>query len=1319
MLPLDRALADSQINELLGAIRRATRTAMEALGGQQPSDRPTAVARCFDALGLEAIGPDLFRAPGWTPESPPVYLAYSESDGDVAIVRPLGWRDAAADPELPRRLLLETGSLPTGGYAFARLDDEDLAVFVDHLATQSLDESELRMSLYSARLAGARLGTDAASAADTAPCAEPSRDVVETVHDGLLRRPTGWFRPARGAQADPAWIREGGSPCVARFDRHRGVLVLARALRSFVGSFPLDAAERLLRTNLGLLEGSISLLRDGGEGILVLLRRLCYEDLDRVELDRALSFIERVRFSWAREGRSARELLGSLERAERPAAAAAAPAPPRPSARPRLPETIALGSLESGDAFELPVSDFLTHAFVCGCSGSGKTIVCKNLIEELALAGVPSIVVDLKGDLSSLACVPDDTAPDAIARYLTRLHGRLTDPLRDEIARAAQRTAELYAQAGRNVNDLRRMSEGVAWRIFTPRSDHGIQLSLSPLGRFELGTLGQGDGILGNRSVHELVEANLHTIVDHLQLSEVDAETLVAALIQLLETAHRQGLSLQGIDGIETLVRLLFEVGEHAERINFLPTDWAIDSRDAQRYARVMNARLGGTFRYWFDGEALSVDDLLVASDGRTPINIVNLSLLSSVRDQAYAIAQINSQIIEWMRRQPGASRPRLLYCIDEIAQEGGRGAVLPPHPYNPITKPGLTVLLRQGRAFGVSCLLATQNAKDIDYKALGQCDTWVIGRLKTTADLDRLGLGLEAAAEIGVPGEPSEPLGDVAQRSAGLAPGQFLAKTRTRGVATFRQRWIRSLHERLTPEMVQGYMRIEELVVDRAIESARKSWNRGETGRAIATLDDAIEKHPYYSRRAEARLVLCEWLFRTSQWSRAADHAAALRETVRSRAGFELVHYYEGLALKELDRLDDARVALERFVASAAAQESELGQRCREYLVDLYVAQDDYETLEQKTEEEPSRPGRSRLLAFCRAMLGALSFWPALRGRTEEVTVVEDADLETGELRVARKRERNLHAYAAEIQRHLADLPLSAPPVETVSTEERRSLDAIAARIALDQEARREREAQLAEILADAEAHIDDADWTSASEAIDAARKLVHSTGLPSGDLERVISLYRGATTVGRRSLRDWLLQLDPFRFELEVAMLFRCMGYEARATQRSGDGGVDVFATYRNRRYVIQCKRYRHPVPPGAIRELATAARDYDADEAIFVTTSRFTEGCQEEASRHDIQLIDLERLLELYAARARRSRAEGTASDATPDAPAPNAPARERVLEVLAGPEPLSARQVARAARIPFGDCQRVLRALVAEGHVEKSGRARGTRYARRCG
>ena len=44
-------------------------------------------------------------------------------------------------------------------------------------------------------------------------------------------------------------------------------------------------------------------------------------------------------------------------------------------------------------------------------------------LEQMALAGVPSIVIDLKGDLSSLACVPEGASTADVARDLIRLHG--------------------------------------------------------------------------------------------------------------------------------------------------------------------------------------------------------------------------------------------------------------------------------------------------------------------------------------------------------------------------------------------------------------------------------------------------------------------------------------------------------------------------------------------------------------------------------------------------------------------------------------------------------------------------------------------------------------------------------------------------------------------------------------------------------------------------------------------------------------------------------------------------------------------------------
>src|SRR5436189_4375480 len=46
--------------------------------------------------------------------------------------------------------------------------------------------------------------------------------------------------------------------------------------------------------------------------------------------------------------------------------------------------------------------DLVTHAVCVGMTGSGKTGLCIGLLEEAAIDGVPSIVIDPKGDLSNL-----------------------------------------------------------------------------------------------------------------------------------------------------------------------------------------------------------------------------------------------------------------------------------------------------------------------------------------------------------------------------------------------------------------------------------------------------------------------------------------------------------------------------------------------------------------------------------------------------------------------------------------------------------------------------------------------------------------------------------------------------------------------------------------------------------------------------------------------------------------------------------------------------------------------------------------------------
>jgi type IV secretory pathway VirB4 component len=44
--------------------------------------------------------------------------------------------------------------------------------------------------------------------------------------------------------------------------------------------------------------------------------------------------------------------------------------------------------------------DLCTHAVVVGMTGSGKTGLCIDLLEEAAMDNIPAVVIDPKGDIS-------------------------------------------------------------------------------------------------------------------------------------------------------------------------------------------------------------------------------------------------------------------------------------------------------------------------------------------------------------------------------------------------------------------------------------------------------------------------------------------------------------------------------------------------------------------------------------------------------------------------------------------------------------------------------------------------------------------------------------------------------------------------------------------------------------------------------------------------------------------------------------------------------------------------------------------------------
>jgi hypothetical protein len=78
-----------------------------------------------------------------------------------------------------------------------------------------------------------------------------------------------------------------------------------------------------------------------------------------------------------------------------------------------------------------------------------------------------------------------------------------------------------------------------------------------------------------------------------------------------------------------------------------------------------------------------------------------------------FVVTLVATELVAWMRRQPGTTSLRALFYMDEVF------GFFPPTALPP-SKPPLLTMMKQARAFGLGVVLATQNPVDLDYKGLG-----------------------------------------------------------------------------------------------------------------------------------------------------------------------------------------------------------------------------------------------------------------------------------------------------------------------------------------------------------------------------------------------------------------------------------------------------------------------------------------------------------------------------------------------------------------------------------------------------------------------
>ena len=130
---------------------------------------------------------------------------------------------------------------------------------------------------------------------------------------------------------------------------------------------------------------------------------------------------------------------------------------------------------------------------------------------------------------------------------------------------------------------------------------------------------------------------------------------------------------------------------------------------------------------------------MLYTSTGKPRLSIFSIAHLGDA-ERMFFVSLLLNQVLGWVRTQSGTTSLRAILYMDEIF------GYFPPVA-NPPSKLPLLTLLKQGRAFGLGVVLATQNPVDLDYKGLANTGTWFIGRLQTERDKARVLDGLEGVA--------------------------------------------------------------------------------------------------------------------------------------------------------------------------------------------------------------------------------------------------------------------------------------------------------------------------------------------------------------------------------------------------------------------------------------------------------------------------------------------------------------------------------------------------------------------------------------------
>ncbi len=376
--------------------------------------------------------------------------------------------------------------------------------------------------------------------------------------------------------------------------------------------------------------------------------------------------------------------------------------------------------------------DLTTHGVITGMTGSGKTGLGVILLEEAALQGIPAIVVDPKGDLTNLLLHFPDLLPEDFNPWVDR------DAARREgisVEEAAEGAAKLWknglASYGIEKPQLEALSNAVEFAVYTPGSDAGLPVSI--LASFSAPEIPWE----GNKEIlRDKISSTVTAVLGLIGFRDIDPVRSKEHILlsNIFEHAWKDGQDLD----MPTLITHV--QSPPFDKLGVFSLDQFYPQDERFELAMLLNNFLAApAFQTWLEGASLDIGAILFTPDGKPRHSVFYLAHLSD-QERMFFVTLLYTAIETWMRTQKGSGSLRAMVYFDEIA------GYLPPVS-NPPSKSIILRMLKQARAFGVGLILATQNPVDLDYKALSNAGTWMVGKLQTDQDKARLLDGLEGAA--------------------------------------------------------------------------------------------------------------------------------------------------------------------------------------------------------------------------------------------------------------------------------------------------------------------------------------------------------------------------------------------------------------------------------------------------------------------------------------------------------------------------------------------------------------------------------------------